>query len=221
MAPHQLTPEERRVLQDHLLQSRAVVCIEGNIGAGKSVVNKELAGRGFSCANEPVESWTLLPSFYQDPGRYGFALQCQIWASYATMGADGTLISERGPDASLHVCARMLHTSGEITVHNFESLQRVYNATPFVLPQIIVYLDAPPELCMERIARRGRRCENAVTLDYITQLGRHYQDFLRLMQARGVRVVRIPCEEFDQKSKELADAIECVLFQACIGEEKK
>jgi hypothetical protein len=35
-----------------------------------------------------------------------------------------------------------------------------------------------------------------VTLDYITQLGRHYQDFLRLMQELGVRVVRIPCEEF-------------------------
>ena len=218
MAPHQLTPAQRRVLQDQLMQSRAVVCIEGNIGAGKSVVNKELAGRGFACANEPVESWTLLPSFYQDRGRYGFALQCQILASYATMGADGTLISERGPDASLHVFARMLHTSGEITDHSFGTLQSMYGAMPFVLPKIIVYLDAPPDLCMERIARRGRRCENAVTLDYITQLGRHYQDFLLLMQLRGVSVIRIPCGEFDEKSKELADAIECVLFRECVGD---
>jgi deoxyadenosine/deoxycytidine kinase len=122
--------------------------LRGSVHRGKHWRRKERGeqgvGRaGLSCANEPVESWTLLPSFYQDPGRYGFALQCQILASYATMGADGTLISERGPDASLHVFARMLHTSGEITDHNFETLQRVYNATPFVLPQIMVYLERP------------------------------------------------------------------------------
>jgi deoxyadenosine/deoxycytidine kinase len=46
-----------------------------------------------------------------------------------------------------------------------------------VKPDLVVYLQARPEVVMQRIRRRGRRCERLLDLDYVDALCRAYGDF--------------------------------------------
>jgi deoxyadenosine/deoxycytidine kinase len=208
-----LSVNERIVLQAKLASLGIVICLEGNIGAGKSVVNKVLFLRGYNCLNEPVESWNLLQNFYSDASRYGFALQCQIIASYAALGHGGTVISERGPATALNVFSKMLCDDGVISQQEFALLRNLYEAIKFAPTRAYVYLDTPVDLCMERITRRGRACEMRVTSKYLETLHNVYKEFLRSEQDRGCWVQYVDSAEFEGHNEQLADTIEVALFE--------
>jgi deoxyadenosine/deoxycytidine kinase len=57
-------------------------------------------------------------------------------------------------------------------------------------PDLIIYLHANPDTLMERIARRGRESEKAITRDYLARLGAAYDSWIERAAQRGeVRVI--------------------------------
>ena len=59
---------------------RLIICVEGNIGSGKSTLIKGLKEKGWSTFQEPVESrWKEpLQAFYKDPSLWSFAFQIAV-----------------------------------------------------------------------------------------------------------------------------------------------
>ena len=58
--------------------SAPIICLEGNISAGKSTLCREASElSGFRVFLEPTVKNPFLGKFYQDPKRYG--LRMQIW----------------------------------------------------------------------------------------------------------------------------------------------
>jgi len=61
-------------------------------------------------------------------------------------------------------------------------------------PDVLVYLDAEPEVLLERIARRGRRFEQAMTADFLADMRRAYGE---VVAAAGCPVLTVRCDEVD------------------------
>ena len=63
-----------------------MVCIEGNIAAGKSTAGAQLAKAGHVVIPEGLDVWgTTLKEFYKSPSRWAFTLQTTILLSMAEL----------------------------------------------------------------------------------------------------------------------------------------
>lgn len=173
------------------------VCIEGNIGAGKSELLKELLNtHKQNIRVEPVEAWSLLPRYYEDPSTYAFALQAQVLSSYAeTLPkqdiSTAPLFIERNERSSMEVFSKLLLDKGTMTEHQFSILCALYLEMPKVVPNVIIYLDLQPSKCLERIQRRGREFESGIDLQYLEELDRHYNTYLNSCKDDGIQVYRL------------------------------
>lgn len=170
-----------------------MICLEGNIGAGKSEVLKILKEKEFLVKSEPVEKWTLLDKFYKDPEIYAFPLQLQILASYAD--ANQNIIYERSAFSGLKVFSELLYDSLMITKHQYDLLTLCTLDMIHTEPKIIIYLDLDSEECLARIRKRDRKGEENITLEYLEKISKKYEIFLHDMKDVDVKIIRIQCKD--------------------------
>ena len=83
-----------------------IICIDGNIGAGKSTILNEIKKK-YPVYVEDIAGWGLLDEFYRDPQRWSFTLQTSILLSMRKqyeemMSLPGPIVFvERTPASSL------------------------------------------------------------------------------------------------------------------------
>jgi len=156
------------------------VCIEGNIGAGKSTLLTKLAEAGYAVHQEPVNEWKdWLDLFYADKKRWAFGMQMRILASLLEYPDD--CIVERSTLSTRHVFAQVLYNQGDMSEKEFHVYKQYYEATAWT-PDAILYVQASPETCFERIQERARPCEDSIDLAYIKKLDFHYHNLIRYAQ---------------------------------------
>lgn len=153
------------------------VCIEGNIGAGKSTVLARLAQDGYPVHMEPVHEWKdWLELFYADKKRWAFGMQMRVLASLLEYPQE--CIVERSTSSTRHVFAQVLYNQGDLSEKEFQVYKQYFEATAWT-PDAIVYVDASPETCFERIRARARPGEDSIDLAYLKKLDFHYNNLMR------------------------------------------
>jgi deoxyadenosine/deoxycytidine kinase len=156
------------------------VCIEGNIGAGKSTILARLAQDGYPVHAEPVHEWKdWLELFYADKKRWAFGMQMRVLASLLEYPDD--CIAERSTSSTRHVFAQVLYNQGDLSEKEFEVYKRYFEATAWT-PDAIVFMDVSPETCLERIGERARPSEDSIDLAYLKKLDFHYHNLIRYAQ---------------------------------------
>ncbi|HET7416827.1 MAG TPA: deoxynucleoside kinase [Solirubrobacterales bacterium] len=163
------------------LASRFIV-VSGNIGAGKSTLVKSLAeALGSVGVLERHTKNPYLQSFYESPARWAFHAQAGFLRlsieDYERVCAAGGAVLERTLEEHHDVFARELHDSGMLSDQEFEILERLQRSVSLPRPDLLIYLHAPPRTLAERIALRDRAGESNVSLEYLTGLGRRYEEF--------------------------------------------
>jgi len=191
-----------------------IISIEGNIGAGKTTLLNKLEDR-FRKSNlkivvvrEPVDIWesiadskgeNILQKFYSEPYDHAFAFQVMAFSTClsllrSTIASNpdcDAIICERSPDANKHIFAKLLYNDGMIS----EIEYKIYNlfikehANEFTLDGV-VYIDVAPEVCHQRISKRGRDGEEHINLEYLNKCKKSHDDWL---YADGMQVLRIDC----------------------------
>ena len=166
------------------------MCIEGNIGSGKSESLVAIA-RAFpttTCLPEPIDEWSeLLDLYYASPAEWAFPFSLKVLASFRRAAAHDRCIVERSPLASRHVFSQLLYNEGVLNCHEWELFKEYHDALSWK-PDVIFFIDTPAELCKERIERRGRECEKAIELAYLKRVEFQYANMLRF--AEDVRIVK-------------------------------
>ena len=151
------------------------ISIGGSIGSGKSTVLERLRRDGYNVFFEPIDQWKHLTKFYQDKKRWSFTFQVEVLNSFLKCPDDGLVVCERSPWESHNIFSKMLVTSGDMTVDEFELYGKIYDALAWK-PDLFIYLRTSPETCMRRIKQRKRLCETNIDAPYLEYLNSMYDD---------------------------------------------
>ena len=177
--------------------------ISGIIGAGKSTLAQDLAGRlGYKAYNEPANDNPYLEDFYSDMNRWGAMMQIHLLFRRFEQHQQIVWNSEKGAvqDRTIYedtIFARMLHEAGFIDQRDYDTYQGHFNLMKryLVYPNLLIYLRVDPETSLQRIAKRGRNAESGITLDYMQKLHDGYESFIEEM-SRYTRVLTLDWNQF-------------------------
>jgi deoxyguanosine kinase len=168
--------------------------VEGPIGAGKTTLARRLASRlAAELLLEQPEENPFLGRFYQDMARYALPTQlfflfqrarlveplAQLDLFARPVVADFLL--EKDP-----LFARLTLSADELALY-----QKIYDALrPRAgMPDLVVYLQAQPGTLIERVRRRARGYERAVSEEYLALLAESYARFFYHYDAAPLLIV--------------------------------
>ena len=158
------------------------ICIEGPIGAGKSTLAKILAERtGSRLVTEPDEDNPFLERFYADERKHAF--QTQLFYLLSRFQQQGTLtqgdLFRRGTVCDYLFAKDRIFAALTLDEQEFRLYDRVYSMlqTQVPRPDLVVYLQARPEVLLERVKKRGRASEARLRSGYLEEVTQAYNQF--------------------------------------------
>jgi len=192
------------------------IAIEGPIGVGKSTLCARLAASlGARQLDEAPEDNPFLGAFYDNPAGHALAAQLsfllqrarQIDALRQTDLFDSGCVADFMFDKD-PLFARLTLSGPELALYH-----EIYTCLSWAAPtpDCVIYLHAPVDVLMQRIARRDRLAERALTRDYLTRVVGAYRDFFAGYDA--TRVIEVDAAALDLVSSpaDYAALVEAVL----------
>ncbi len=160
--------------------------VAGNIGAGKTTLTRQIAARlGWQAGHETVADNPFLADFYANMKQWSFHLQVYFLGDRAEQhirlaAGPRSAIIDRSIYEDLHIFARALLEQGSMTQIEFDSYRRVFELVVAGLPRpdLLLFLDAPVSVLLERIRSRGRVIESGISVEYLELLDRFYREWL-------------------------------------------
>ena len=156
--------------------------IEGPIGVGKTSIARKLAN-DFSAKLllEQVDENPFLQQFYKDIKK--LALPTQLYFLLSRVEALQKL-QQRDIFSSMIVSDFLLEKDQLfarflLDDKQFDLYKKIYDnmQVPDVKADLVVYLQAPVSVLIERIQKRGRHFEQLINAEYLTRLSKAYLDF--------------------------------------------
>ncbi len=166
-------------------KKNTIIGISGIIGVGKSTLCQKLSDQlGFKIMKEPVETNEYLDKFYENMSKYSFPMQIYLlnhrFKQHQQMvWSDDNIVQDRTIYEDV-IFAKLLKDAGLMTDLDFKTYCDLFiNMTNFLhRPDIIIYLDVEPEEALRRVQLRSRDCENSISLEYLKDLKKGYEDWL-------------------------------------------
>ncbi|MEZ5729665.1 MAG: deoxynucleoside kinase [Burkholderiaceae bacterium] len=170
------------------------IVVEGPIGVGKTSLARRLADTfGAESILEEPQANPFLERFYRDGKRY--ALPTQLFFLFQrvnqlrdisqrdlfTHAMVGDFLLDKDP-----LFARLTLDDDELRLY-----QTIYeNLSPQApTPDLVIYLQAPPDQLVERVQRRGHRMEAGITETYLHALADAYSRYFYHYDASPVLIV--------------------------------
>lgn len=180
------------------------ICIEGNIGAGKTTLARELAKRlKAEYLPERFEENVLLPLFYRQPKTFAFPTEYSFLIdrhkqlfNYFAQDSPPITVADFHFDKCL-CFARANLKPGDYTFYkkHFAAMKQTLPA-----PDLIVYLETSPALLMKNILRRGREIEKQLKPRYLQSIQQAFDHYYLAKQKAGAPVLHLHLEEYSETS---------------------
>jgi deoxyguanosine kinase len=174
--------------------SHRFIAVEGPIGVGKTSLARRLAASlGGELVLEQAEQNPFLERFYRDP--VSGALPAQLHFLFQRAQQLGSLRQSdlfaevRVADYLLakdRLFARLTLDAAEFEL--YEQIHARLQIDP-PRPDLVIYLQAPPDVLLDRIARRGARGESAIDRRYLERLSDAYARFFHDFDAAPLLIV--------------------------------
>jgi thymidylate kinase len=153
-----------------------LVCLEGNIGAGKSSVLDALRA-DYDVIPEPIERWgSLLALHYADAARWSLPFNTRVLLSMHPPPTSG--IVERSPSATRYVFGQIAYNMGTMAPDDFGAFKAVHDRIGWE-PDAFVYLDTPVDVCFTRMQSRARTCEANLTVESLQKIAFQYAQMFK------------------------------------------
>lgn len=178
-----------------MLDKARYIVVEGPIGAGKTSLARRLREQleARPMFEEP-ELNPFLSRFYQAPERWAMSTQLtflfqridQLSALATSFEAGERIVSDFILDKD-PLFAGLNLTDDELVVYKriFDTMRPPAPPTP----DLVIYLQAKPEILMERVRRRGMDAERRITQEYLERVSERYARFFYEYEAAPVFIV--------------------------------
>ncbi len=170
------------------------IVIEGPIGVGKSSLARRLSqSLNAQLVLEQADQNPFLERFYKSPRSNAFATQLFFLFQRARQMED---VRQEDLFGAVRVADYLLEKDrlfARVTLDDAEYAlyEKVYErvVTDAPKPDLVVYLQAPVDVLLDRIARRGIRYEQAIDRGYLDRLTQAYARFFHSYDAAPLLIV--------------------------------
>jgi deoxyadenosine/deoxycytidine kinase len=162
------------------------IAVSGNIGSGKTTLTEKLAKHyGWKAEFEAVDNNPYLADFYDDMERWSFHLQVYFLNSRFNQinliqNSHISIIQDRTIYEDAYIFAANLYKSNLISQRDYDNYLTLFHSMiNFVkAPDLLIYLKADIPKLVGQIEKRGRDYENAIRIDYLKNLNKHYEEWI-------------------------------------------
>lgn len=187
------------------------VAVAGNIGVGKSSLTQLLGERlGWQPFFEAVDENPYLQDFYDDMAQWSFHSQVyflsrRLQHHRKLLDHPGHVIQDRSIYEDAEIFAKNLHLQGKLSERDYRCYRDLYEGIGAFLPppHLLIYLQAPVGVLAERIAMRGRDYERQISIDYLAQLNRLYDEWVESWQTCPVFLIPTATLDFVHRPEDL------------------
>ncbi|OQX82930.1 MAG: hypothetical protein B6D63_07000 [Candidatus Latescibacteria bacterium 4484_7] len=186
------------------------LAVEGNIGAGKTTLARLIAEESDAqlfC--EEVENNPFLERYYEDMQEYAF--QTQIFfllnrykqqQEISQLDLFSELIVTDYVFAKDKIFAHAVLEDDELVLYN-----RIHSFLEgrMARPDMVIYLQASPEVLLERIRKRGRSFEKKITEDYLFALNEAFNHYFFHYDGCPILIVNTDRMDFVSDRNQLED----------------
>ena len=199
------------------------IVIAGNIGSGKSTLTGMLARHyGWEPRYETVTENPYLEDYYRDLHRWSFNLEVFFLKErfrdlIDIAHADHTVIQDRSIFEGVYVFMKNNKAMGNLSDRDYETYMELFEQMMTVvrIPDMMIYLRASVAHLVGNIQKRGRGYEQQMQLEYLENLNRRYDDFIRNDYPGRVITIEKDNLDFQHNPRDFAqivDRIDRTLF---------
>lgn len=194
-----------------MLKSKYIV-VEGPIGVGKTSLAKMLAEE-FQARRvfERVEDNPFLPKFYKSRELYAFQNQTFFLLNryQQQMELAQQNLFNQNTVADYLFAKDQIFATLTLSAEELSLYQQIYVLlnTRVPKPDLVVYLQARPEVLYKRVKKRDKKFERGVTFEYLSEVSQAYNQFFFHYDETPLLVVNTSEIDFVSSSKDLADLI--------------
>jgi deoxyadenosine/deoxycytidine kinase len=223
---------------------KAIITVEGNIGAGKTTFLESLRTRlpFVKVLLEPVGEWistknadgkSILQLFYEDKSRWSMTFQLYAFLSRLedmkkllkeceesekTEGEPTIILTERSVLTDRFVFAEMLHKQGFLDDLEWTLYLKWFHAYAADVPiQGILYLSTSAATSKERIGIRGREGEASISAEYLDALEAQHRHWVSTTTLPVLEVSTEPGTDEGERLSRIQDWLQTFRKPSCEG----
>jgi len=188
------------------------IAVEGPIGVGKTALARRLAAEfGMSLILEQVDDNPFLRRFYEDRGKYAFQTQLFFLLERyrQQQEVERRQASREGTVADYLFAKDNLFAAVNLNPDELTLYQQVYQLldrrTP--RPDLVIYLEARPEVLIRRIRKRDRDYERDISPEYLERVTEAFRNFFHHYTDAPLLVINCSEIDFVEHGGDLADLI--------------
>jgi deoxyguanosine kinase len=195
----------------NLFELPRYIALEGPIRVGKSTLAKIIAEKLNGQLIVEPENNHFLDAFYE--GERGAAFQAQF--EFLIQRYEQLRALEAGPNSRKTIVADYIFekdklfacinlTDDELAVYN-----RYYNVfrSQLPTPDLVIYLQATPEVLKKRMKKKNAPGEKAVSDDYIEEVSKAYEHFFFHYTSSDLLVVNTSDIDFVDRNEDLQELL--------------
>ena len=196
--------------------------IAGNIGSGKTTLTRLLANHyGWTPKFESVTYNPYLEDYYKDIPRWSYNLETYFLAQrfkdlLEISRSKDTIIQDRTLMEGVHIFVENNREMGNLSERDYETYMQLYRIMMSMVkpPELLIYLKSSIEHLVSNIQKRGRDYEQGMSIEYLSGLNRHYEQWI---SAYPGRLLTIEADNLDFKNNPedfalITDRIDAELF---------
>jgi deoxyguanosine kinase len=199
-------------LRSPAFQLPRYIAVEGPIRVGKSSLARILAERMHARRiNDCDEENPFLADFYREKAGSAFAAQMYFLNERYQRLHDALAAGQPGP-----VVADFIFEKDKIFAYlNLDNEElKLYDryfarfATELPPPELVIYLQATPEVLRERVVKKAAPSESRISLEYIEEVVRAYEHFFFRYSSSNLLVVNTSEIDFVQRNADLQQLLQ-------------
>ena len=192
------------------------IAVAGNIGSGKTTLTRMLAKHyGWQPRFEAVDYNPYLEDYYKDIPRWSFALEVYFLKQrfrdlLEIARSTDTIIQDRSIYEGVYVFTANNKEQGNLSDRDYATFMELFEQMMAVVrvPDLMIYLRASVAHLVGNIQKRGREYEQQIQLDYLENLNRRYDDFIKNKYPGRVITIEKDNLDFQHNPKDFAQIID-------------